>query len=139
MNMRRVLCTMLACAAIIGCVSGTAGAVQVTDTTPQKYVMGIGTLWASGAFNVTVPAKSSVYGNTTFSLSAGETVRINASYYPDANVDFGLMAPDGKYHYFSATNGSIDKTIKVDKNGSYTLLIQNNSAKEISVSGYVRY
>lgn len=37
------------------------------------------------------------------------------------------------------TNGNIDKTLKVEKNGNYTLQIRNNSSKEIRVSGYVNY
>ena len=52
----------------------------------------------------------------------GETVTIQASYSPfSASVDFGLVAPDGKFYYFNVTDGSIDETIEVDESGNYTL------------------
>ena len=73
-------------------------------------------------------------------MAAGETVTIKASYSPfSASVDFGLVAPDGKFYYFNITDGSIDKTIQVDESGNYTLQVRNNSNYEVKVSGFVNY
>ena len=54
-------------------------------------------------------------------------------------MDFGLLDSDGVYHYINVTTGSIDKTIEVPENGSYTLVIRNNSSKSVKVTGIVRY
>ena len=98
MKMKKILCTLLACVAIIGCVSGVAGAVQVEGEIPVEYSMEIVTRRASGSFSMSIPAKSAVKADSSFPLAAGETVRINASYAPDASMDFGLVDPAGKYH-----------------------------------------
>ena len=54
-------------------------------------------------------------------------------------MDFGLVAPDGKFYYFNVTDGSIDETIEVDESGYYTLQIRNNSSGIVKVSGFVNY
>ena len=73
-------------------------------------------------------------------MSAGETVRIRANYSPEnASVDLGLVDSDGVYHYVNVTTGSIDKTIEVPENGSYTLMIRNKSSKSVVVTGIVGY
>ena len=66
-------------------------------------------------------------------MAAGETVTIKASYSPfDASVDFGLVAPDGKYYCVNITDGSIDQTIVVNESGDYTLRIRNNSKEALN-------
>ena len=73
-------------------------------------------------------------------MEIGETVTINAVYTPrSASVDFGLIAPDGLFYPFRAENGSFNKTIEVDQRGYYTLAVRNNSAINVSVSGFVTY
>lgn len=113
MRMKRVLCMVVACAAAISCLSINAGAASVKESGTEL----IG----------------------SFPLEAGETVRINASYSPDASVDFGLIDSDGRFHYLNVTNGSIDKTIRIEERGNYTFAARNNSSKTVSVSGYVSY
>lgn len=141
MKTKRILCTVLACAVIVGCMGINAGASAVDRDAEisMEYEMGVNVARASGSFSMNIPANSKVRAETSFPLAAGETVRINASYSPDASVDFGLIGPDGKFHYFTVTDGNIDETIEVDQRGNYTLQIRNNSSKEISVSGYVNY
>lgn len=96
--------------------------------------------FATNSFNMSIPAQTDAVANTSFSLAAGETVTIKASYSPfSASVDFGLIAPDGKFHYVNVTSGSIDTTILVDESGRYTLQIRNNSNVEVQVSGFVNY
>lgn len=136
---KRLLCSMFASIAIVGCFGSTVVAAEKNENTTVEYTMDIGTPWASGSFNVSIPARSSMSANSSFPLEAGETVRINASYSPDASVDFGLVDANGTFYYFNTTTGSIDKTIQVDERGQYTLSIRNNSSETVSVSGYVRY
>ena len=54
-------------------------------------------------------------------------------------MDFGLVAPNGVYYYFTITNGSIDKTIEVPENGDYILRIRNNENFAVDVTGFVNY
>lgn len=54
-------------------------------------------------------------------------------------IDVGLIAPDGNFYYVTVTNGSIDKTIRVNANGNYTLQFRNNSDVDVELSGYVNY
>ena len=77
---------------------------------------------------------------SSFLVGSRETVRIRANYSPeDASLDFGLIDSEGVFHYINVTTGSIDKTIEVPENGSYTLMIRNNSSKSVIVTGIVRY
>ena len=78
--------------------------------------------------------------NTTFPLDPGEVVTIKASYSPfSANVDFGLIAPNGRFYYVTVTDGSVDQSIEITQRGEYTFAVRNNSSYQINVSGYVNY
>ena len=79
-------------------------------------------------------------GTTSFSLEAGETITINASYSPaSASVDFGYLDPDGRFHFVNVTGGGVNYTFEVEERGSYTLAIRNNSSQTVSVSGTINY
>ena len=134
MRMKRVLCMVVACAAAISCLSINAGAASVKESGTELIVQR-----ATGRFSMDVSANSLATASSSFPLEAGETVRINASYSPDASVDFGLIDSDGRFHYLNVTNGSIDKTIRIEERGNYTFAARNNSSKTVSVSGYVSY
>lgn len=87
-----------------------------------------------------IEANGTVLADTSFTMSAGETVRIRANYSPkNASLDFGLVDSNEKFHYINVTTGSIDKTIEIPENGSYTLVIRNNSSKSVKVTGTVTY
>lgn len=95
---------------------------------------------ATGRFSMDISANSSKKASTRFSLEAGEVVTIKASYSPfSANVDFGLIAPNGRFYYVTVTDGSVDEAVTVTERGDYTFAIRNNSAYPINVSGYVNY
>lgn len=97
-------------------------------------------LRASGSFNVSVAPYARAKGDTDFPLEAGETVRIYATYSPEsASLDFGLVDPDGVFHYVSAENGSVDTTFEIPESGNYRLGIKNNSGQTVKVSGFVKY
>ena len=96
--------------------------------------------FATESLSITIPAKTNALARFSYNLAADEAVTIKASYTPfSASIDVGLVTSDGRYYYYSATNGSINKTIQVSESGAYTLLIRNNSNYEVQVSGYVNY
>lgn len=140
MRMRKMICMALAIALCLGSISIPVFAVEQESSTPNIIVMEIFNTRATGSFSMSIPAKTRLLADRSFPLAAGETVTIKASYSPfSASVDFGLIAPNGVYHYFNITNGSIDKTIQVDESGDYTLQVRNNSNYEVAVSGFVNY
>lgn len=135
MRVKKILCVALACAFTVSCLCTNSLAVERTE--PETTVV---IVRATGRFNIDVPGNDVRYLNDSFSLEAGETVTIKASYTPfSANVDFGLVTPDGRFRYVTVTKGSIDQTITVNQRGNYTFAIRNNSSAPISVSGYVNY
>lgn len=139
MRPRKVLSMVLVCLLFAGIVT-PARATEVETFTLQPVSASAVTPCSTNFFTVTVPAKSSATTNTAVSLSAGETVTIKASYAPtSAKVDFGLVAPSGTYYYFTAAGGSIDKTMEVSENGSYTLKIRNNASTSVKVTGSIEY
>lgn len=140
MRMIRMICMALAVVLCLGAVSIPAHAAELETTAPERYAMDFFTTRATGSFSMTIPAKTKLLADSSFPLAAGETVTIKASYAPfSASVDFGLVDSDGVFHYFNITDGSIDKTIQVDKSGKYTLQVRNNSNGEVKVSGFVNY
>lgn len=95
---------------------------------------------ATGSFNMSVAPYGKSEANKELPLAAGETVNISAVYTPeDSSMDFGLVDPDGVFHYFTVTGGSIDKTIRVSESGNYTFAVRNNSAVTVKVSGFLNY
>lgn len=141
MLMQRMVCLAMVCVLAIGSVAAPANAAEVKATTiSENFVVKLSNSRATGSFNITISARTKSSANSSFPLVVGETITIKASYAPfDASVDFGVIAPDGKYYYFNITDGSIDKTIKVSQSGDYILQIRNNSNSEVKVSGFVNY
>lgn len=151
MRMTRAICMVLVCMLLVGTISVPARAAEIEPITFDYYTVDfaglvedtareVAGLFATGSFSMSIPAKSKATANSSFPLAAGETVTIKASYSPfSASVDFGLVAPDGKYYCVNITDGSIDQTIVVNESGDYTLRIRNNSDTEVEVSGFVNY
>ena len=140
MRRKRITCMVLAAILVIGSVCFPVSAVEVETTTPNSTIKSFVVPRATESFSINIPAKTALSANTSFPLAAGETVTIKASYAPfSASVDFGLIAPDGVYYYFTITNGSIDETIRVPENGDYILKIRNNEDFEVEVAGFVNY
>lgn len=141
MYMKRVACIVLSCVIVLGTMLVPANAIEIEDTiTLDSIEFSIGDQRATESFNTKIPANRKARANSSFPLVAGETITIKASYAPfNASVDFGVIAPDGKFYYVNVTGGSIDKTILVDQNGDYTFQMRNNSNSEVKVSGFVNY
>lgn len=140
MQISRLLCVVLVCVLTVGALAIPAGAAESVSNAPESVTMNQATPFATNSFSMSIPAKTKSLANNSFSLMAGETVTIKASYAPfDASVDFGLVDSDGVFHYFNITDGSIDKTIQISNSGKYTLQVRNNSDSEVKVSGFVNY
>ncbi len=135
MKVKRFFVVLLVCAMLTSSLSVCAGAVGT-----EMDVGALSVERASGRFSMDIPADTLAKTNRTFSLEAGETITINASYSPSsASVDFGYLDPDGLFHFVTVTGGSVNYTFEVEERGSYTLAIRNNSSRTVSVSGYVNY
>ena len=135
MWMKKRLSLALACALALSCLWVSAGAAEVVTPEPELVVAR-----ATGRFSQDIPANTIVQTSVKLPLERGETVTIRAVYSPEyADVDFGLVDPDGLFHYINVTDGSVDTSIEVDQRGTYTFAICNNSSFSISVSGYINY
>ena len=137
MRMKRMLCAALSCALLA---SGACVYAQAVEPAAAQGAAGIEIQRATNRFSVSVPAKKIIGADISFSMAAGESVTINASYLPKtASVDFGLVDSDGIFHFVNVTGGSIDKTIRIKESGNYTFAVRNNSSSTIEVSGFVNY
>ena len=135
MRLKKLICPIVALFLMVGCLAGAAVATEV-----QQPVQNIVVARATGRFTVDVPAKQTYKASSSFPLEAGETVTIKASYSPfSADMDFGLIAPNGRFYYVSVNDGSVDQTIEITQRGEYVLAIRNNAAYSVNVSGYVNY
>lgn len=124
---------LLSCALVLGCSAVPAGAIEVADEA-------ISISRASGRINCTIPAKTAQAIDALVYLDKGETVTYDCTYSPkSSSVDFGVIAPDGLFYSLSGANGSINKSIRVDEPGQYTLAIRNNENYAVAVSGTVKY
>lgn len=95
---------------------------------------------ATNSINSDIPANKTAVSDIKFPLEVGETVTINCSYSPaSANMDFGVIAPDGYFYFLSAKEGSINRSIVVSQRGDYSLAIRNNSSHTVTVVGFVTY
>ena len=140
MRFKRILSVALVCAVMISCVTNVAATqTNEADSFVVHSTESISTTRASGEFEMTVSAKTKAIADSSLSLEAGDTVRINASYSPDGSVDFGLVDEDGFFHYINVKNGSIDKTIRISERGKYKFQVRNNSSVAVKVCGFVRY
>ena len=78
--------------------------------------------------------------DTAYTLEADELVTINCTYSPrTADLDFGLITPDGTFRFTSGSNGSIHTTIRVNETGNYYFTVRNNTSRTVEVLGYVYY
>lgn len=98
MRGKRVVCLLmtLILSVVFCCASVSAAEVDV-----QKNLI---VARATGSFNMSLSGHTLKKASTSFPLESGEVVTIKASYSPfSASMDFGLIGPDGAFHYVSVT------------------------------------
>lgn len=149
MNCKNRLKAVAACVALLGCLSmqSPAFAVQCdvthdvsTNSLLEHQIDSLIESRATETYYIKISANTLSKASSSFSMSAGETITIDATYSPStAKLDVGLIASDGSFHYFTATGGRISKTIEMTEAGTYTLAIQNNASYKVTVSGSVNY
>ena len=137
MRTKKIVCAVLPCAILA---SGFCMHAQAAEPAAAQEAIAIEIQRATNRFNISAPPKKIIGADISFSMAAGESVTINASYLPKtASVDFGLVDSDGIFHFVNVTGGSIDKTIRIKESGNYTFAVRNNSSSTIEVSGFVNY
>lgn len=135
MKLKRIVCIVLASVIAVSCIGMSASAM---GNDPQE--LGVLFVTATGKFNMDVPGNSLAKSSTTFPLEVGEVVSIRAVYSPaSADVEIGLIAPDGLFYGLPAEKGVFDQSIEVNQIGHYRLAARNNSSDTISISGFVNY
>lgn len=133
MRSKRLCSILLLCALVLGCFAMPVSAANIPD---GDLIMPL----ASGSFRHTLSKNSTVAIDAEFYLDTGDTISYNCTYTPkSASIDFGFVAPDGLFYSLNSTTGSINKSIRVNQTGSYTLAIRNNENYAVTVSGTVKY
>lgn len=134
-RLRKAICVLLAGLCLVfGGTPLIACAAQCIETT------GVAEVRATNDFSVMIPAGEAKSMNTLLPLSSGDSVTICAYYSPkNVTVNFGLISPDGIFHYVSCSNGHTEVSIFVDEPGNYRFAIQNPSSVAITASGQVQY
>lgn len=130
---RKLFVALLSCVLLLSCsFVPTAGAdVPVYDSAILRV---------SGRLDHSFPANKITPITQPFSLAEGDIIQYDCTYTPkSASLDFGYIAPDGLFYYLNITNGSIDQSIEVGRNGQYTLAIRNNESYAVTVKGTVKY
>lgn len=132
--MKKVICLVLTLM-MLTCLPIQVIAAEPSESTTERLMPR-----ATKQYSFEVSAGKIAKSTSGLSLSAGETVRINATYTPSsASVDFGLIDSENNFYYINVKSGSIDKTIEVDENGTYYFAVRNNSNNKISVTGQINY
>lgn len=135
MMAKRFSSLLLSCLFVLGCLAAPARAAAVSDSEVETVIMR-----ATGQFETTIPANSIYPVCDSFILDSGDTVSYDCTYTPrDASVKFGYIAPDGLFYGLSGSRGSINKGIRVNQRGIYTLAIWNKSDETMTVKGTVNY
>ncbi|MBS5549810.1 MAG: hypothetical protein KHX40_11560 [Oscillospiraceae bacterium] len=114
--------------------------VEFPNIEEDSFDVSNNTTRATNRFDWSIPSGVTKKANTAFSLDADETVTINCTFSPrNSDVDFGLIAPNGRFYYTNADGGSFNNSIRVNETGKYYLAIRNNSDQTIQVMGFVYY
>ena len=139
--MHKKISLILSTLVIFSCFCASAGEVDLeAEICDAHTIAEFDISRATNSFNMSIGAGKRANARNEFPLSAGETVRIRANYEPaSASVDFGLVDDNGTFYYVNTTSGSVDQNIRIPNNGTYRLAVRNNSNRDITVSGIVRY
>ena len=148
---KRFLALVFASILVLGCV-GTAFAADkqimnlselvceaIDDDQVEVMKMFLATR-ATQRIDADIAAGKTVKDVTAYPLEVGDVVTMNLTFSPpEANMDFGLIAPDKKFYSFKGADGTFKEKIQVSMTGTYYLAIRNNSKSTVSVVGFVYY
>lgn len=95
---------------------------------------------ATQKIDADIPAGKTVKDITAYPLEVNDVVSMNLTFSPaEADMDFGLIAPDKKFYSFKGADGTFKENIQVSMTGKYYLAIRNNSNSTVAVMGFVYY
>lgn len=138
--MYRILCSLLVSAGMLGLLCVPAQAVTSPILSETAMFEETAITRATGSFEMSIGANKNVSADTTFPLAAGETVHIRAYYTPEnADIDFGLIDPNGTYHFVNGKDGDINTVIEVPDTANYRLAFRNHSGFTVKIAGIVEY
>lgn len=148
---KRFLALFFASILILGCVGNVFAAdkqimnlselvwEEIDDDQVEVMKMFL-TTRATQRIDADIAAGKTVKDVTAYPLEVGDVVTMNLTFSPpEANMDFGLIAPDKKFYSFKGTDGTFKEKIQVSMTGTYYLAIRNNSKSTVSVVGFVYY
>lgn len=148
---KRFLALFFASILILGCVGNVFAAdkqimnlselvwKEIDDDQVEVMKMFL-TTRATQRIDADIAAGKTVKDVTAYPLEVGDVVTMNLTFSPpEANMDFGLIAPDKKFYSFKGTDGTFKEKIQVSMTGTYYLAIRNNSKSTVSVVGFVYY
>lgn len=134
MKFRKILSLLITCLFALGCLTAPAAATISSNLDTQFITR------ATDRIEATISANKIAVLGDSVSLDSGEVVTFNFTYTPrNASVKFGYIGPDGYFYGLSGYKGSIDKGIRVNQRGSYTLAIWNKSDEPVTLKGTVNY
>lgn len=134
MKGKRFFSLLIAYLLIVGGLTTPAGAAMTNETNTQAITR------ATDRVETSISAHALATLGDSVSLDSGEVVTFNFTYTPRAaSVKFGVIAPDGYFYGLVGSNGSINKGIRVEQRGTYTLAIWNKSDETVTVKGTVNY
>lgn len=129
---KRLASAILACMLLFSC---SLVPITAVEAPASQIIMPR----AAGRLDHTLSPGVTLFGQE-FSLEVGDTIKYTCTYTPkSASVDFGVMAPDGLFHFLNSTSGSIDKSFTVGLRGQYQLAIRNNASSAVTVTGTVKF
>ena len=148
---KRFLTLFFVCILILGCV-GTVFATdeqivnlselvceEIDNDQVEVMKMFLATR-ATQRIDADIAAGKTVKDVTASPLEVGDVVTMNLTFSPpEADMDFGLIAPDKKFYSFKGADGTFKEKIQVSMTGTYYLAIRNNSRNTVSVVGFVYY
>jgi len=151
MFLKKCWCSLLMVSLVLCCLSVPAvafdsGAIPM-DELDNKAVVEPVLTWenqvgarVTKSLNISVAAGRLSRSSDSFSLDVGDTVTYDCVYSPaSANVNYGVIAPDGRFYSLNTSNGRLNGAIRVSQRGSYSLAVRNNSTSTVRVSGFVNY
>ena len=110
------------------------------DDNQVEFIKMILATRATQRIDADIAAGKTVKDVTAYPLEVGDIVTMNLTFSPpEADMDFGLIAPDKKFYSFKGADGTFKENIQVSMTGIYYLAIRNNSRNTVSVMGFVYY
>lgn len=95
---------------------------------------------ATNKFDWRVQPSAASKAPTALSLESGESVTINSTFSPKkADIDFGLIDPNGQFRHAKGKDGNFEMEIQAMKSGKYCFAVRNNTDQTVAVMGFVYY